>query len=159
MTTDSLLDALNTCGNSQAPGRKELEEAADALLRTAGALSRRNGIYTKSQLERKTRNDHRRAPRVSACELPQDVVDYLFERQIDDLLEASGLTALQEIVFRLCAGGLTCSDIAATLGIKHRAIAIRLRAARRKVRWAYNQGRYAGWYEVYLSEVRRGRRR
>ena len=156
---DSSPDAVITESNSKAPGHDELEGAADAILEAAGALSGRNGIYTKSRLERKIRNDHRRAPRVSECEVPQDVIQYLLERQIDDLVEASGLTALQEIVFRLYAGGLTCRDMEATLGIKHRAIATRLRAARRKVRAAYNQGRYAGWYEVYLSEVRRGRRR
>lgn len=134
---------------------RELEAEADRLLRSAGALGRREGIYTAVQLNRKIRQELRRIPEMDGCSTSSDVLDYLAQSRLDDLVSVSGLTAMQEIVFRLRASGLDCRDISATLGIKHEALAGHLRQARWKVRASCKQGRYAGWYEVYLSEVNR----
>lgn len=131
------------------------EEAADMLLRAAGALGRRTGIYTHVQLERKLRMERRRPGVAADHGLPEEIMQYLFRRRIDDLVECSRLTRVQEIVFRLSADGLSCADIAAVVGIKRQAIASHLKLARRKVRATCREGRYAGWYEVYLGEVNR----
>jgi DNA-directed RNA polymerase specialized sigma24 family protein len=74
---------------------------------------------------------------------------------LDDLIDVSGLTAFQEIVFRLRFAGMKIKDIARDLDLAPSRTALALKNARRKVRAAYEEGRYAGWYEVYLSEVNR----
>lgn len=135
-------------------GLIELEDAADAILAAEGALGREGGIYTEAQLARKSRREMR-LPTIRDEGIPRDVIDYLVERQIDDLIEVSGLTAMQEIVFRLHAGGVSVVTMAASLGLQREALVTHLRAARAKVRTATREGKYAGWYEVYLSEVRR----
>lgn len=134
---------------------RELEAEADRMLRSAGALGRHQGIYTTTQLKRKIRLELQRIPEVEEWAPSHDVLDYLTESYLDDLVCVSRLTAMQEIVFRLRASGLDCKDMTATLGIKHEVLAGHLRQARWKVRAACKQGRYAGWYEVYLSEVNR----
>ncbi len=133
----------------------EMEKAADALLEAAGVLGHTSGIYTRARLDRKMRNERRHMRRLSECEVPEEVIDRLVEQHLDDLVDASSLSASDETIFRLYLGGSSCRDMAATLGIKHQAIAFRLRRAIRKVRTSYREGRYAGWYEVYLSEVNR----
>jgi len=87
------------------------------------------------------------------------MLDYLVLRQIDLLIDVSRLTLRQEIIYRLYTGGLKRREIAIALGVGIERVALCLRAARYKLRAAYREGRYAGWYEVYLSEVRRRRKR
>lgn len=135
----------------------DLERMADGLLKASGELGSRSGIYTQAQLDRKIRNERERMPVVEETGFPQDAADRLVEQGIDELIDVSRLSVRQEIVFRLHVCGFSCRDIAATLKIQRRRTAALLRAAKRRVREAYNEGRYAGWYEVYLSEVRRGR--
>ncbi len=136
----------------------DLESEADRLLQAGGAIGRETGIYTSAGLKRKIRNEHRRAPLVSECGLPAEVVDRLVDQRIEELIDVSGLSIRQEIVFRLRVCGLGIKRIAATLNIKPQRAAALLRAAQRKVRRAYRAGAYAGWYEVYLSEVNRFKR-
>lgn len=131
----------------------EIEEAADIILESSGSLGRTQGIYTQTQLDRRIRLEREH----DVCEpnLDKEMVDYLVERQVTDLIDAAGLTAIQEIIYRLHVSGFNVRNMAATLGIKRRTAASRLQAARRKIRAAYKEGKYAGWYEVYLSEVNR----
>jgi len=133
----------------------QLEDAADALLMAHGALGKAFGIYTQAQIDRKIRDERERIPTISEAGVSREVLSYLVDRQVDDLIDAAGLNALQEVIFRLYLTGLDCASMAATLGIKRRAMARRLRVVRRKVGKAYVEGKYAGWYEVYLSEVKR----
>jgi DNA-binding CsgD family transcriptional regulator len=142
-------------GNRRSPG--DLERIADELLRAAGDLGGTSGIYTQAQLDRKIRNERERLPALEDLGLPQGTADSLVEQGIEELIDVSRLTVRQEIAFRLHVSGFSCRDIAATLNIQRNRAAALLGAAKRKVRAAYNEGRYAGWYEVYLSEVRRGR--
>lgn len=137
-------------------GCDELENAADELLRASGALG--NGLYTQRQLDRKIANERKRLECRDEAGMPDDVLNHIIERQTAGLIEASRLTVIQEIVFRLHISGLTCRHMAATLHARHQTVAVHLRAAKRRVRAAYNEGSYAGWFEVYLSEVRRGKR-
>lgn len=131
------------------------EAAADALLRSAGVLGRANRVYTAAVLQRRIRLEDKRLPLLPPCGLPPEVMDRLIDQRIDELVDVSRLTIRQEIVFRLRACGLSIKLISATLKIRPRRAAAALRAAQRKVRRAYHEGRYAGWYEVYLSEVNR----
>jgi DNA-binding CsgD family transcriptional regulator len=132
-----------------------LEWVADALLESAGFLRGAGRVYTQVQLDRKTRTETRRLSEHGRLELRDETANYLIEHLIDELVDVSGLTAMQEICYRLYACGLGCGNIAATLKLNYHIVAARLRAAERKVRAAYEEGQYAGWHEVYLSEVRR----
>ena len=87
--------------------------------------------------------------------LPPDLVDYLVERWIDELIDLSRMSTRQEIVLRLHLCGFDSLEIAATLKCRHQTVVVLLRDARRKLQATYAEGRYAGWYEVYLSEVNR----
>lgn len=136
-------------------GLIDLEDASDILLSSSSALGYKRGAYSQRQLDRKIRNEQRRLPRIDEFGIPSEVSEYLLNRQIDELVDVGNLTALQEIIFRLCASGLTCTEIAKKFGLSRRRTYIALKIARRKVRVAYEEGKYAGWYEVYLSEVRR----
>jgi len=133
----------------------DLEKIADDLLSAHACMGRENGIYTQIQLDRKIRRDYARTPEIDEYEISSELVEQLTQRKIDDLIEASRLTFVQELIFRLYLGGLSCRNIQATLKTQRRTIADQLRIAKRKVRMSYSEGRYAGWYEVYLSEVNR----
>ena len=106
-------------------------------------------------MDRKTRDDQKRLPVTSEYGVADETVDYLVERQIEDLIDVANLTAIQEIVYRLHVSGLGGKEISVVLGVRRRTVEERLNAVKRKIRAAYEQGRYAGWYEVYLSEVNR----
>ncbi len=151
--TQSTQDHCPTLLEIALPG--DPEAAADALLKAAGVLGRANGIYTAKALQRKIRLEDKRLPPLPECGLPPEVLDRLIDQRIEELADVSRLSIKQEIVFRLRACGLSIKLISATLKIRPRRAAAILRAAQRKVRRAYHDGRYAGWYEVYLSEVNR----
>jgi DNA-binding CsgD family transcriptional regulator len=144
---DAIRKALN--------GLTDLEDAADALLDAAGVVGRAGGIYTEKQLTRKIHEERARLPRIDESEIPPEVVDYLFERQMEELIDASRLSTRQEIVLRLNLCGLDRAEIAAALRCRYQTVVDLLRQARRKLQATYAEGRYAGWYEVYLSEVNR----
>lgn len=131
------------------------EAAADALLARAGALGREAGIYTEVQLSRKIRLERGRLPDLAEPGIAPEMVEHLVREQENELVEVSRLTLRQEMVYRLARAGLGIRCISATLGIGKQRAAARLRAAKRKIRAAVREGRYAGWYEVYVSEVNR----
>lgn len=131
------------------------EQAADELLGRYVTSAVTDGIYTQIQLDRKMRDERKRLPSIPEQGVADEVVDYLVERQIEELIEVAGLSAMQEIVYRLHIGGLDQRQISVALGVKRRTIEERLRSVKRKVRAAYTEGKFAGWYEVYLSEVNR----
>ena len=133
----------------------EMEQQADALLGRCVLLGSDSGIYAQNQLDRKMRDEGKRMPLLAECGVPDEMVDYLVERQMEDLIDAASLTAFQEIVYRLHVSGLSVKRIAEASGVRRGTIEQRLRTVKRRVRAAYEQGRYAGWYEVYLSEVNR----
>lgn len=133
----------------------DYEAAADALLAANGAIGHDSGIYTSTQLNRKMRLEQERLRRENANGLPENIICELVEQRIGDLIYVSNLSPIQEIVFRLRIGGMGWKNMAAALGIDRRLIKRHLHEAVRRVRAAYNEGPYAGWYEVYLSEVNR----
>ncbi|MCE5200114.1 MAG: hypothetical protein ABFD54_12190 [Armatimonadota bacterium] len=139
-------------------GEIDLEQAADTLLKATDAIGKESGIYTEAQLNRKMRLEQDRALVMPEDGLPDEVSDYLFESCLDDLIDVSRLTSIQEICFRLHLGGFDCRSISKALGRSHKSVATYLREARRKLQAACEEGIYAGWYEVYLSEVRRSRK-
>lgn len=134
---------------------KNLELLADQLLASSGALRRGTGMYTACQLRRRIRYENTRLPGCRSSGLPSEVIDYLFYRQIEELIEASSLSVREELVFRLYLCGFSIRETAEIIK-RSRAVVRRLMVqARHKLQAAYAQGRYAGWYEVYLSEVNR----
>jgi len=139
------------------PVMADLEEEADALLGRLLIFGRNSGVYSNTQLNRKIRNEQKCLPEFVEHGVSGEVMDYLVEAQINDMIDAANLTALQEIIYRLYVSGLDIRHIATVLGKKTRIIYGRLETIKRRVRTAYQEGRYAGWYEVYLSEVRRGK--
>lgn len=145
--------------NGQLPqiikGTTDPEGVADVLLKAAGAFSEDNGIYTKAQLYRKMRMERKKSPEVEEYGLPKEVEAELVECCIDELIELSRLSVSQEVVLRMHLCGMHTSYIAKTLKISHQVAAYRLKAAKQKIIATYKEGQYAGWYEVYLSEVNR----
>ncbi len=133
----------------------DLEGIADRMLESVGALGAESGIYTRRQLRRKKRLEWARVPKADPTGIPEATIGYIVQRQVDELVDVSRLTPRQEVVYRLYAHGLDCRCIGATLRIGRQRAARCLRAAKRRVRAAIREGRYAGWYEVYLSEVNR----
>lgn len=133
----------------------DLELAADELLARHAALSGDSGIYSQVQLDRKMRNENKRLPRMAEAGISADAFDVLLENRVEELVDAAGLTAVQEVIYRLHVAGFSPRRIAAIAGIGQGLLERRLRTVKRKVRAAYVDGIYAGWYEVYLSEVNR----
>jgi len=147
------------CSNGQLTqiikGTIDPEKVADAILEASGAFSEGNGIYTKAQLYRKMRMERKKSPEVEEYGLPKEVEAELVERCIDELIELSRLSVSQEVVLRMHLCGMHTSYIANTLKISHQTAAYRLKSAKQKIMATYKEGKYAGWYEVYLSEVNR----
>ena len=137
------------------PEVEDLEQAADELLGHYVIYGAVTGIYTQAQLDRKVRDERKRWTDEPEAGVADEVVNYLLDRQVDELIEVARLSAMQEIVYRLYAAGLGTKQMSVLLGVRRRTIEERLRAVKRKIRTTYLEGRYAGWYEVYLSEVNR----
>ena len=133
----------------------DLEEAADKILASAGAIGKENGIYTNRQLSRKIRNEYSRLPEIDEGSVSSDFLEYISEKQLEEVIDVAALSAMQEICFRLHIAGLSLKEIAKSLDVHTATMASSLRLAKRKVKHACEQGKYAGWYEVYLSEIRR----
>lgn len=140
---------------TRSPLPEDPEEAADALLAQHLLLGSDSGVYSQTQLNRKIREEHKRLPVLEETGLCRETVDALLELRVDELVDAAGLTAIQEIIYRLHVAGFDPSGMAKLLGIGCGLLKRRLRIIEHKVRTAHSEGPYAGWYEVYLSEVSR----
>ncbi|NLN75846.1 MAG: hypothetical protein GX139_06010 [Armatimonadetes bacterium] len=138
---------------------EEMELLSDELLAGCVRLGKASGIYTQAQLDRKVRNERKRIERVTEDCASAPMIESVIDSQLNDLIDAAGLNAIEEIVCRLYVAGFTGRRIAQVLGIRRRVVKQRLRIVKRRIRAAYLQGPYAGWYEVYLSEVNRLTRR
>lgn len=139
---------------SPAPQTPATERAVDEML-ARHLLLGRGGLYSEKQFRRKIRDEEKRLSQSGKASLGTDWVDALVESAINELIDAAGLSAIQEIIYRLSLAGFRCGRMAKMLGIEPELLISRLRSARRKIRAAYRDGKYAGWQEVYLSEVNR----
>lgn len=133
----------------------DLERAADALLNQVSPPGMGSGFYSEKQLRRKIQRDDSRLPRLAESRVSQQTADLLVDRRMSELIDAANLTAIQEILYRLHVAGFGARRMAWALGIRRQVLNQRLRAVKRRIRAAYLEGKYAGWYEVYLSEVNR----
>lgn len=131
------------------------ESRSDQLLGRLLMSGADSGLYSQAALDRKMRDERKRMPVLEEIGVSDEMVEYLIERQVADLIDAAGLTAIEEIIYRFHVAGMDRRRIATALGIRRGTIDRRLRSVMRKVRAAYDEGIYAGWYEVYLSEVNR----
>jgi len=132
-----------------------LDAQADAQLLRKRMLGRENTCLSEYQLRRLMYNDRKRAPALGPPGLPQEADDLAFELHLQYLIELAGLSSRQEACLRLSLQGLSCRAIARMTGRHPAAVLGSLRSAHRRLRQAYNQGPYAGWYDVYVSEVTR----
>lgn len=132
------------------------EQAADAMLQAWDALGKSSGAYTRLQWARKVRLEQKRLGgcRPANAAYAEQMVRTA-QSWLDELIELAGLRPVEEICLRLSADGLGPKLIARATGIGLRRVDVYLRIARRKVRQVYDDGPYAGWREVYLSEMRR----
>jgi DNA-directed RNA polymerase specialized sigma24 family protein len=148
-----------TCANHDSPvsqpNKLSLDQSADGALEAAGTLYWRHGIYTEARLARKIRREDRRRPSTHIGPQPDQTASFAVERRLDDLVNVARLTAIEEICFRLCYAGRGPRSISSGLGLPCRTVRRRLKSARKKLVRAYSEGPYAGWHEVYLSEVHR----
>lgn len=136
-------------------GVVELEQAADTLLAVYGAIGKESGIYTDTQLSRKMRLETRRLPELDEASLPEDTINYISQLQTEELAELADLTPMQDICYQLHCDSLSGREIAGLLGLSVQAVSHHLREARIRVKRACREGRYSGWYQIYLSEVNR----
>jgi DNA-directed RNA polymerase specialized sigma24 family protein len=157
LTIKSSRDAVADVKRRLEAGKLTLDEAADALLAATGQLGRTHGTYTEKQLARRNRLDRQRLPRMQHDDVPDEVSQYLVDQRLDGLVAVAGLKPIEEICFRLRFSNMTPREITQILGIGRRRTELHLKQARRKMIQVYKEGPYAGWFEVYLSEVRRGR--
>ncbi|MCX6346177.1 MAG: hypothetical protein NT018_14085 [Armatimonadetes bacterium] len=157
LTIKSRKDAVAEVKRRLETGKLTLEQAADALLAATDHLGRTHGTYTEVQLARRSRLEKKHSPFMQHDDIPEEVNQHLLSQRLDGLIDVAGLKPIEEICFRLHFSNMTPREIAQMLGIGRRRTELHLRLARRKLRQVYREGPYAGWFEVYLSEVRRGR--
>ncbi len=132
-----------------------LDTQADAHLSRKRLLGRKVACLSQHQLRRLMCNDRRRAPALGPPGIPREADDLAFELHLRYLIEVAGLSSRQEACVRLTLEGLGCHTIARMTGRLPSAVLNSLRSACLRLRQAYKQGPYAGWYEVYVSEVTR----
>jgi hypothetical protein len=137
------------------PG-KGLERTVDDILRALGT-ARKHGVYSEAGLARKIRRESAVDVEVEQSGLPGEVCDYLFRAHVRELISTPGLTSRQRLALLLQAGGHSCGQAAETMGISRTSYCRVLERAR--ARFERFRDPYAGWYEVYLSEVGRGKAR
>ncbi len=128
----------------------DLDRRADELLGRSLILGSDSGIYSETALDRKMRDEAKRMPVLAEGGITEQMLECLIERRLEELIDAAGLSAMEEIVYRLHVAGFGVKRMAIALGIRRVTIDRRLKSIRRKVRAAYREGIYAGWYEVVL---------
>lgn len=132
---------------------EDFEERADNLIAEIGE-QREIRVYTEAGLLRKMRREQTRPVERRESMLPDDAYDYLLLAYIRDLIASPQLTSQERLALILSTTGWRQSDAAILIGVRRARYQRIMRSARKKVeRYASNP--YAGWYEVYLSEVNR----
>lgn len=132
-----------------------LEQAADALLAAYNMLGKDNGIYTDAQLNRKMRREARRLPELDETGFSEDTISYVEQLQIEELSELAELTPMQDICYKLHCNQLSLKETAAMLGLSYQVVSHHLSEAKLRIKRVCKEGRFAGWYKIYLSEVNR----
>lgn len=112
-------------------------------------------LYTETQLTRRINRDWKLAPKLREAQPSRELLSILHDTYLNGLLDAAELTPRQEMCFKMYAAGFTYTEIAETFQVFRREVAQHIRTAKQKLRGAYKRDLYAGWYEVYLSEINR----
>lgn len=133
----------------------DIEQLADEMLAGCVRFGATSGIYTQLQLDRKVRRERKRVQVVAEDCACAPMIESVVGSQLNDLIDAARLNSMEEIICRFYVAGFTGKRMAEMLGVKRSVVKQRLRIIKRRIRAAYLQGPYAGWYEVYLSEVNR----
>lgn len=130
-----------------------LEKEADELLAGMGKENRK-GTYSEASLNRKIRRNEHIKPEIEKVGLPEEVCEYLRLAYLKDLLSVPGLTRIERFVLILRSTGWSMLDAARYIGVTRLRCYRAMESARRKIA-RHKENPFAGWYEVYLSEVNR----
>jgi len=132
-----------------------LDAQSEARLIRKGKLGRDAACLSEEQLARLVRLDRRRAPFLDPPGLPRESQELAFELHLSYLIDLANLTPLQEACLRMRLNGLGYGLIARWIKRRRCTVFASVQSAFRRLRRSYQEGPYAGWYEVYVSEVTR----
>jgi hypothetical protein len=127
---------------------------ADNLLRSAGAICYYGGTWTQAQLNRKIREQDSYLPDIevkNCC----DADDMVFSSMYTRLAKAANLNPLYTEVFRMHINGFSGNEISRALKIGRLRTFRIISRCKYKLQKVYQSDPYAGWYNVYLSEINR----
>jgi len=157
------LGALTVTTDDQS---EELTAQADELLRHT-KLDRSRPAYTTATLERRQRLlNTREASGITTAMVEErnatphiaemlDAIREDFQRLADKYLRDAGY-ARDYAVFSLDILGCTQEQIATALDMDQTTVSRRIHAAKARISRHWVDCPWWGWYEVYISEVRRG---
>jgi len=134
--------------------RVHKERIADNLLRTTGEIHSYGGIWTQAQLNRKIReqNNYLQDLEIGNC---HDADDVVFNSMYARLAKKADLNPLYTEVFRMHINGFTAVEISRTLQIGRLRTSRIIAKCAARLKQVYQSDPYAGWYNVYLSEINR----
>ena len=134
-------------------GRVPEEVEADNLLAAHSFELDDVRLFTERQLARRIKREALLFSRTYGGGLPAAVCEFILEKHINLLLENVSLNRLQRRAYTLYLRGLPEPAIARRLRVSRtRAMTLILKASRKIGQTKF---KYAGLYEVYLSEVNR----
>jgi DNA-binding CsgD family transcriptional regulator len=112
-------------------------------------------IYDEQALVRKMRNELARLPEVREEQVPNDVIEYLIERHIEQKLDSARLSPREYVICGLHLLGCSPGEIASLLHLSRQHTRRLLKRALFKVAKRRKKSKYDGLYEVYWQEVNR----
>lgn len=134
--------------------RVQKERAADDLLKSAGSVRSNGRIWTQIQLNRKMRLENSRIPDLEVTDYCDDD-DIVFMSMYFRLANMAKLNPMWTEIFRMHIIGCTAVEIAHILNIGRLRVCRIIRRCTIRLKKAYMADPYAGWYNVYLEEMRR----
>jgi DNA-directed RNA polymerase specialized sigma24 family protein len=131
-----------------------LEALADRELSAQGFNLEDTKLFTEKGLQRKAWREARQWPEICADDIPEQVLEYLFDQWVAQQLSGCRLTRPQRAVYELHLRGLSIAEIAAGTGQNRQQVSTMILLARKQAR-KRRPSNYDGLQEVYWQEVRR----
>jgi hypothetical protein len=111
-------------------------------------------LFSETRLQHKARREAGRFREVLVDDIPDEVVEHLFEQWIARQLSQCKLTRFQRAVYEMNLRGLSVAEIAGQVGQSRQRISAILSDTRHTVR-NRPRDKYDGLEQVYWQEVRR----